>query len=154
MQITRTHLPARTLVQRVRSGEESFKDCWMAFFPPLHQQGLMGPDAQVLADFDYDTDHPSGGEGAITRYAASVSVAGAAAVEAPLAARTLPAGDYLVTIYKGPMDGLGAAWGAFLAALTERGDALSPSDWTETYLDDPTTTAPEDCRTELAARLR
>lgn len=61
----------------------------------------------------------------------------------------LPGGKVARTIYTGPYEGLGDAWGDFIDMIEAAGHTRAPNLW-ECYLTDPTTTPnPADYQTEL-----
>lgn len=61
----------------------------------------------------------------------------------------LPASTVVRTIYTGPYEGLGEAWGEFTDAVEAAGHATATNLW-ERYLSDPATTPnPADYQTEL-----
>lgn len=61
----------------------------------------------------------------------------------------LPAAKVARTIYTGPYEGLGDAWGDFIDDLEAQGHQLAPNLW-ECYLTDPVSTAdPSKFQTEL-----
>jgi effector-binding domain-containing protein len=61
----------------------------------------------------------------------------------------LPAARVARTVYQGPYEGLGAAWGEFMVWLGESGHAQGPELW-ESYLSGPATEPdPAQWRTEL-----
>jgi effector-binding domain-containing protein len=61
----------------------------------------------------------------------------------------LPAAKVARTIYTGPYEGLGDAWGEFTDLIEAQGLKCAPNLW-ECYLTDPTTTPnPADYQTEL-----
>ena len=64
-------------------------------------------------------------------------------------ASTLPAVQVVRTVYTGPYDGLGEAWGAFVSWIRESGLGVSDEFW-ESYLTAPAAGAePATCQTEL-----
>jgi effector-binding domain-containing protein len=72
----------------------------------------------------------------------------------------LPSGRALRVVHRGPYDGLRATYGEIDAWLRSRGAIQSEADWNrympmwEEYLNDPTTTAPEDLITRIFLPLR
>jgi effector-binding domain-containing protein len=65
-------------------------------------------------------------------------------------ASELPAAKVVRTIYTGPYEGLGDAWGEFIDQLEAAGHKPAPNLW-ECYLTDPASTPdPADTQTELS----
>lgn len=61
----------------------------------------------------------------------------------------LPAAKVIRTVYRGPYEDLGAAWGEFLAAVEAQGHALAPGFW-ERYVAGPESGSdPAQWQTEL-----
>lgn len=64
----------------------------------------------------------------------------------------LPGGEVMILSHLGPFDGLGATWQSFTEQIAASGREPGGPVW-EWYVSDPTTTAPEDLRTDLFCLL-
>jgi len=65
----------------------------------------------------------------------------------------LPAGRVARTIYHGPYEGLGDAWGEFMSWIDAEGLSMGPTLW-ESYLTDPSSVPdPDNYQTELTKLL-
>ena len=65
----------------------------------------------------------------------------------------LPAGRVARTIYHGPYEGLGDAWGEFMSWIEAEGLSTGPTLW-ESYLTDPSSVPdPANYQTELTKPL-
>ncbi|MEO7995106.1 MAG: GyrI-like domain-containing protein [bacterium] len=155
MDITIRDIPTTRLAALANDGgPEGFGPTWQAFFPEAGKQGLMREGVQVAAIFRLDPSRVDAeGPGAIADYAASATVLAEQPIAAPLAERIRPAGKYASWVYQGPFDGLGDAWPTFLKGVAGAGHQVADRDYFEIYLDDPSTTAPENLRTELYAPI-
>lgn len=79
----------------------------------------------------------------------SVPVTRAVAPVGRVVARELPAATVARTVYQGPYEGLGDAWGEFRKWVAAQGHTAAPSLW-EVYLVDPSASPdPSAWRTEL-----
>lgn len=85
----------------------------------------------------------------IFNFEVGVPVSGVLKPVGRVQAGALPATKVVRTIYTGPYEGLGAAWGEFIDQLEAAGHQPAPNLW-ERYLTDPATT-PDEARhqTEL-----
>ncbi len=67
---------------------------------------------------------------------------------------TIPGGAFVTTMHGGPYEQLPEVYGRIGAAYLDRGGGeLGPGPAIEWYLDDPATTPPEHCRTEIWLRV-
>jgi effector-binding domain-containing protein len=67
-------------------------------------------------------------------------------------ARELPGGEAAVLVHEGPYDGLGSSWQALTQWVQDSGRQPSGPP-REVYVTDPSSSAPEDLRTELVMPL-
>lgn len=85
----------------------------------------------------------------IFNFEVGVPVSGSLKPVGRVVAGELPAAKVVRTIYTGPYEGLGEAWGEFIDELEAAGHKHAPNLW-ERYLTDPATTSNEsDYQTEL-----
>lgn len=127
----------------------NFGETWHKFFPAVGAQDAIRPGAQFMAVF-----RPSGSTSPeqappMESYAATMTLEEGQTVAAPLVEMQSPSGKYAHWVYKGSYEGLGDAWPRFVNGVAELGHSIDRRDWFEIYLDDPSTTAPEELRTAL-----
>ena len=104
-------------------------------------QGI-GPIGPVFA-------HHFGMSPGIFNFEVGVPVSGPVTPVERVKQSELPAAKVARTIYTGPYEGLGDAWGEFTDLIEAQGLKCAPNLW-ECYLTDPTTTPnPADYQTEL-----
>ena len=128
-----------------------FMGAWKKLHAALGEQGLAPGGPRMLATFEASA---LDGPGSMSTYAAAMTLANGESVRAPLEELQVPAGRYATYLYVGPFEGMGAAWGRFVGALTAAGHALAlERPCLERYLDDPATTAPAALRTELCVPI-
>ena len=104
------------------------------------------PHAQLLALYH---DDPQTTEADRLRSDAALAFPAGTDVPAGLIERRLAAGKYASTIHVGAYDGLGKAWAALKQAVDARGMRATGAVSYEVYLNDPTSAAPGELRTEL-----
>lgn len=115
------------------------------------EQKLFGPCTQVIALYH---DDPHMVDPAELRSAAGISIGKDEALSAPLQEQIIDGGDYGVAIYKGPYDGLQAAYDWLYGHwLPQSGREVKGNPCLEMYLTDPCQTKPEDYLTEIRIPL-
>jgi hypothetical protein len=152
MEIVDKSFPAAAAVACVsRAPNVQFASTWKA----LHQTLGAGARSAVRPEFfaafvASDLTGPASMEW----YAAAAATDGHPSVAAPLEGLALPGGRYATFVHRGPYDGMGAAWGRFVAGLARSDRALDLSrPCLERYLNDPSTTAPDALETELCVPI-
>ncbi len=110
--------------------------------PPLRPFGLVHDDPGVTA-----IDH--------LRYDACLPVSDDVRAGGDVGIVTVPGGRFAAATHRGPYEELPEVYGRIgLAYLEGSAGELGPGPAVEWYLDDPSTTRPEDCRTEIWLRTQ
>ena len=124
-----------------------FQASWMSLHQLLRAQSVPITGTPFLAVF---ANEKLIGPGGMRWYAAAMVVPQDTTVAAPLTRIESDGGLYACHTYVGPYDAMGRVWGEFVAALAERGAKLDfGRTCREVYLNDPATTKPAECATEL-----
>ena len=143
--------PMELAAVRTEAGPPAFGATWNDLHGALAAQGHRGAcflGVFSVAALDGRSFH---------WYAAATDVGPIARtpIAAPLEALALDGGKYACWTCTGPYDGLGAAWGTFVAGVAgQRIELDLQRPCFERYLDDPATTSPEALRTELAIPVK
>ena len=107
---------------------------------------LIGRETKFMSVYFDDPEAVSEQE---LRSLAAISVDGAGAPPEDLSTTDVGGGECAVTTYRGPYEGLGAAWTRLIAWAGEAGRATTAAPCFEIYLNDPRSVAPEDLLTDL-----
>jgi len=113
--------------------------------------GLFGPGARMIALYH---DDPETTPVAELHSEAALSVAESATIPDGLTEVLIPAGRWARTTHLGPYTTLGDAWARLMGEwLPKSGHRIGSAPAYEEYLNDPSTTAPADLRTDLYVSL-
>lgn len=86
------------------------------------------------------------------RYDACVPVGERVQADGEVGIVVVPGGRFVSTVHVGPYEEIPLVYGRIAVTYLESGRDLAPGPAVEWYLDDPQTTAPEKCRTEIWLR--
>lgn len=111
---------------------------------------LVGPDAIMLGLYH---DDPNSVPEKDLRSDAALTLSDGVKAPRGSSEMTVPAGRYARGIYRGPYDGLPAAWGELSIWTGKNNEQMGDSMSYELYRNDPTDTAPEDLITEIYLAL-
>jgi AraC family transcriptional regulator len=110
-------------------------------------RGLLGPGTRFMVIYHDDPNVTSPDR---LRSDAAITVDERFTPEGEVGVEEIPGGEYAVTTYRGPYEGIGPAWGRFCGEwLPQSGRELRAAPMFDVYLNTPQTTAPEDLLTEL-----
>ena len=120
---------------------------WGALCGSLGPKGMLGPETRFIG---LCHDDPDVTPAAKIRYDACAVVDDRFGAEGDVGVKTIPAGEYAVTIHRGPYEELSKTYAALCGRwIPEAGRAIRSEPSLEIYLDDPKRTAPADLRTEV-----
>jgi AraC family transcriptional regulator len=108
------------------------------------------PQAQLVALY---YDDPQTTPADRLRSDAALSFPPGSDVPAGLIERRIAAGEYATIVHAGPYNRLGDAWIALKQEIATRGFKTIAAPGYEVYLNDPTSAAPDELRTELFAPI-
>lgn len=132
----------------------SYAECgqaWGRLFQYAGPKGLLGPRMSMIGICHDDPDVVAEGR---VRYDACMVLSGVTVVDEPFGCKEIPGGDYGSTIHKGPYDSLAATYASLMGEwLPQSGREPLPIPCLEIYLNDPTSMAPADLRTEVRVPL-
>lgn len=125
---------------------------WDEFLPVLGKDGLLGGDSEFIGICHDDPDVTPPEK---TRYDACVTVDEDFVPQGEIGVQTIAGGEYAITTHFGPYDKMGDTWAKLLGQwLPRSGRELREEPCFEIYLNDPTSTDPEDLLTDLCAPLQ
>lgn len=115
-------------------------------------RGLFGPNTKFVG---IGHDDPSVTAPEDIRYDAAITVDADIAVEPPVAAETLPGGDYAIIVHKGAYEKLEDTYKAIMGQwLPQSGREFRGTPTYEVYRNNPTTTPPDELLTDVHIPLR
>jgi predicted transcriptional regulator YdeE len=120
--VARSLSPMRFAALIDRSKPIDFRGAWTQFGPAVKAQEWDPSKRRRAAVFQT----PELGAG-MDWYAPSMVLEEGDTLVAPLEEVRVPAGAFVTSVYEGPYEGLGAAWGAFAKQLAAAGHQLDPS---------------------------
>ncbi len=148
---TKTLEPKRVAFVRHVGPYSQVGDTWGKLMSWAGPRGMLGPAMTMigLCHDDPDVTPPDK-----LRYDACLPVEPNAEAEGEIGIQTIEGGDYAVVMHEGPYENMGETYAKLCGQwLPNSGRELSSAPCFQVYKNDPSTTAPQDLRTEIYMRL-
>ncbi|WP_243546759.1 AraC family transcriptional regulator [Pseudodesulfovibrio tunisiensis] len=131
---------------------EECEKAWNVLCGWAGPKGLLTPDTKVLG-ICYDDPQVTPPEK--IRYDACMTIHGDVQTEGEIGTQTIPAGEYAITVHKGPYSELHATYAKLFGQWLVKNDlSFADTPCYELYLNDPQQTAPDDLVTEIYLPLK
>jgi len=147
-------LPDRKIIKVRQTGPyaESASKAWKTLCSWAAPRRLFGPTTLFIG---FGLDDPSITAPEALRYDAAITVEADIDVEPPVAAETLPGGDYAIILHKGPYEKLEDTYKRIMGQwLPQSGYEFRGTQTFEVYRNNPETTPPEELLTDVHVPLK